>query len=160
MPKLRIYLDTSVINHLFHDDAPERQAATWELFENAIGPKAYDAFISSVVVDEIRRTPDPGRRSQLLDVIGQYELSILPDGGDEVDRLAQLYVQRGIIPVKEPEDALHVAYATLFEIDVLVTWNFRHLAKAKNVPLIQAVNLVEGYNRPLRLVTPLEVLEP
>jgi hypothetical protein len=45
-------------------------------------------------------------------------------------------------------------------MDILVTWNYRHLAKAKTATLIALVNSAEGYARPLRLLTPLEVLAP
>lgn len=74
--------------------------------------------------------------------------------------LATRYIEHGIIPAMKAEDALHVAYATVFELDVLVTWNFRHLARARTEALIGSVNVVEGYSKPLRLLTPLEVLRP
>jgi predicted nucleic acid-binding protein len=160
VPKPRIYLDTSVISHLFHEDAPESQAATVELFENAIAPRVYDVFISGLVVDELRRTNDAERRKALLDVIPRYGLTLLPEGTEEIDRLAQCYMDHGIIPADKIEDALHVAYATVFEMDILVTWNYRHLAKVKTATLIALVNSAEGYARPLRLLTPLEVLAP
>ena len=160
MPKLRIYLDTSVVSHLFHEDAPERKADTEEFFENAILPKAYETFISSVVLEELARTKNLVLRQRFLQATEHYQLDILPEGGNEVARLAALYMDRGVIPFRNPEDALHVAYATLFEMDSLVTWNFRHLARAKTAGLIGSINLVEGYMRPLRLQTPLELLQP
>jgi hypothetical protein len=45
-------------------------------------------------------------------------------------------------------------------MDILVTWNFRHLAKAKTASMVAGVNMLEGYSKQLRLLTPLEVLEP
>ena len=160
MPKLRIYLDTSVISHLFHDDTPERKAATGEFFERAVRPKAHDVFISAAVIDELNRTKDAALRAKFIAVVDGFGLSSLPEGEEEVDRLAAAYMAAGIIPTKKPEDALHVAYATVYEMDVLVTWNFRHLAKAKTAVSISGVNRLEGYSKPLSLLTPLEVLEP
>jgi predicted nucleic acid-binding protein len=157
---LRIYLDTSVISHLFHDDAPEWKAATEELFANTIAPGVHEAFVSTLVLDELDRTREPELRAKLLDVVRRYDLAVLPQGEQKVDDLAQLYLQQGIVPAAYPEDALHVAYATVFEMDVLVTWNFRHLAKARTADLVAGVNFLEGYTRPLKLLTPLEVLAP
>jgi len=51
MKKLRIYLDTSVINFLFADDAPEKRDITRKFFEKQIAD--YDVFVSAVVMDEI-----------------------------------------------------------------------------------------------------------
>lgn len=160
MPKLRIYLDTSVISHLFHHDMPERRLATEEFFENAILPKIHDAFISALVLDELSRTRDAGLRHKFIDAVTRYGLDLLPPDDSEVGRLARVYMDGGIPPSKKPEDAFHVTYATVFEMDALVTWNFRHIAKVRTAALVAGVNRIEGYAKPLLLLTPLEVLEP
>ncbi|NLO18933.1 MAG: type II toxin-antitoxin system VapC family toxin [Ignavibacteria bacterium] len=54
--KLKIYLDTSVINFLFADDAPEKKEITIDFFENYLSD--YDVYISSIVLAEIDRTTD------------------------------------------------------------------------------------------------------
>ncbi|MFH1004843.1 MAG: hypothetical protein V1781_05045 [Bacteroidota bacterium] len=51
-PKLKIYLDTSVPNFLFADDAPEKKDITIDFFENFIGKGKYHAFISEFVIAE------------------------------------------------------------------------------------------------------------
>lgn len=81
MPKLRIYLDTSVISHLFHDDAPERRADTEEFFENAVAQNAYDVFISLVVLEELTRTKNPVLRRLFLETVQRYGLESLPGVG-------------------------------------------------------------------------------
>jgi hypothetical protein len=47
---------------------------------------------------------------------------------DEIKRLAKLYVNEGIIPAKKDDDALHIAYSTFYEMDILLSWNYKHLA--------------------------------
>ena len=42
MKKLKIYLDTSVINFLFADDAPEKRDITIEFFEHYVKTKFYE----------------------------------------------------------------------------------------------------------------------
>ena len=72
--------------------------------------------------------------------------------------LAVTLVQSGIVPSCEPEDALHVAIATVSKMHYLVTWNFAHLAgpdaKQKLLDGLRAL----GHSPPL-LTTPEELLE-
>ena len=75
----------------------------------------------------------------------------------EIERLADRYLAQGIIPATKREDALHVAHATVHGLDILLSWNFRHLANVRREGLIAAVNQQEGYRHALRLLSPLEV---
>lgn len=157
MKRLRIYLDTSVINFLFADDAPDFQRETVRFFERY--PQVYDLFISDVVTLEIERDPDVDHREQLFSVILTHGVSTLPkDETGEIRRLASRYLDKGAIPKSKLEDALHVAYATVCEMDILLSWNFKHLANVNREARILAINLEEGYRFPLRLLSPLEVL--
>jgi hypothetical protein len=69
MRKHKIYLDTSVINFLFADDAPEKMDITKEYFENFIKLNVYNHFISEIVINEIERTQDNDHRNRLLKII-------------------------------------------------------------------------------------------
>ena len=158
MKKLRIYLDTSVINFVFADDAPDFMHATIEFFEDH--SVLYDLYVSNIVLLEIDRTADPEHRQRLHVVLAEHDVSVLPDEHvDEVRELAERYIQRGIIPKSKIEDAMHVAYATVHEMDVLLSWNFRHLANLNKESRVLALNIEEGYWHPLRLVSPLEVMD-
>jgi hypothetical protein len=50
-----------------------------------------------------------------------------------------------------------VAYSTVFEMDILLSWNFKHLANINKEKKILIVNKTHGYNYPFRLSNPLEV---
>lgn len=54
MRKLKLYLDTSVWNFFFADDAPEKRAVTKDFFD-LVKQGQYEVFISEVVFKEIRR---------------------------------------------------------------------------------------------------------
>ena len=69
MKKLKVYLDTSIINFLFADDAPNFKSITEEFFQKFVALQVYDIFISAVVIDEIDRTENEIKKSELLDVI-------------------------------------------------------------------------------------------
>ena len=157
MKKLKIYLDTSVINFIHADDAPDFRAATIDFFENFVKTERYDVFISDVVIAEIEKTQDPQKRLLLLDTIAGFRLRVL-FVDDEVNRLAQLYVAERVIPAKKLEDAQHIALAVVSQIEILLSWNFKHLANINKQLRIQAINDREGYLHPLILTNPLEVI--
>jgi len=48
--KLKIYLDTSVINFLYYEQSPDYQYATIELFENFILSNKYEAYFSLLLL--------------------------------------------------------------------------------------------------------------
>jgi len=154
MNKLRIYLDTSVVNFLFAEDSPDFRRMTEEFF--AKHAQKYELFASEVVILEIERDPDPQHRQKLLDALHRHPIAMLPSA-PEVERLADLYLARGVIPAKKREDALHVAYATVHGLDILLSWNFKHLANVRREALIAAINQQEGHWPTLRLLSPLEV---
>ena len=154
MKKLRIYLDTSIPNFLFAEDAPDFRRVTEEFF--AQHAQKYDLFASEVVILEIQRDPDPQHRQKLLDALRRHPITMLL-ADPEIERMADLYLARGIIPAKKWEDALHVAYATVHGLDILLSWNFKHLANVRREALIAALNQQEGHMHTLRLLSPLEV---
>ncbi len=159
MKKLRIYLDTSVINFLFADDAPEKRDITREFFATHFG--AYDVTISDLVLVEIGRTRDEKRRDLLRGAVSAYGLAPVAfseDDEDEIEGLAELYVREGVIPARKRDDAMHVAICTVLEYDVLLSWNFKDLANVRKQTRINAVNQQQGYLKPLLLLTPLEVM--
>lgn len=58
MKKLKLYLDTSVLNFLFAEDAPDFKNVTIDFFENYVAKEKYDVFISNVVIREIEKASD------------------------------------------------------------------------------------------------------
>lgn len=156
MRQLRVYLDTSVINFLFAEDAPDFRAATVDFFTRRSPARAL--FGSRVVLAEIGNDPNDKHRALLLEALNKYAVSILPTSmEEEVESLAKAYMMEGAIPVSKPADALHVAYATVHGMDILLSWNFKHLANIRREERVLAVNIRNGYRLPLRIVSPLEM---
>ena len=154
MRKLKLYVDTSVWNFYFADDAPEKRDVTKEFFD-LVQQGRYEVFISEVVIKEINDAPEP-KKAQLGGLIKDcpvVELEIT----EPVDELAKSYMAKGILPAKKEDDALHVAMATVAEMDALVTWNFQHLANLRKVELFHSASLEMGYFKKLEIVTPMEV---
>jgi len=154
--KIRLYLDTSVWNFPFADDAPEKQSITVS-FLNNLPQSPYEIYISSVVFEEIDVAPQE-KRQRLHDLIRFHAPKDIPLS-DEIRELAREYIRQGAIPAAMPEDALHVACAAVEELDALISWNMRHIANLRRQAKVQAVNSLKGYNKPLLLLTPMEVSE-
>ena len=68
---------------------------------------------------------------------------------EECEELAQFYQNSGILPAKKIEDALHVALATIHQMDILVSWNHRHMANVRKAEQYQAANLIWGTEKHL-----------
>ena len=159
MKRLSVYLDTSVLSFLFADDEPELREITREFFDRYLD--RYEVAVSEVLLFEIGLTSDPVLRSRLQDAVTRYRLPIIhltEEEQAEVLALAQQYIDDGAIPARKREDAMHLAIATVREYDILLSWNFRHLANIRKETQVNAVNLQAGYGRPLNLLNPMEVM--
>ena len=157
--QIKIYLDTSVINFLYYDLAPDYMDATIELFENFIKEQKYDTYISAYVLDEINATKDALKKEQLLYTFVKYPIKTIEITDiQELQTVADFYIQSKIIPEKKYLDALHIATAVVYEIDYLVSWNFRHLANLTKERMIHSANLQMGYTKEIRITTPLELI--
>jgi predicted nucleic acid-binding protein len=154
MKKLKLYLDTTVWNYTFADDSPQHQAETLEFFQR-VRMGLYDVFYSEAVIFEVEAAPMPRRHlvEKLIEEISPTKL----DPKREIKDLAEQYLKRAVLPKRSYVDALHIAFSTFYQMDALVSWNFRHLANMSRRNRVMAVNIENGYNFPVQLVTPLEV---
>jgi predicted nucleic acid-binding protein len=155
----KIYLDTSVISFLYADDAPEKQEITIDFFDNFIKTGIYQATISEFVLQEIENTENELLREKLKAAVLDYPIEIITKiNEDELQRMAYSYISEGVIPAKKLLDALHVAVCTVMSINFLVSWNYKHLANINRERRIVAVNLENNYINPLRIITPIELI--
>lgn len=154
MKRPQLYLETSVWNYYFADDAPEKKEITLRFFDK-VRQGEYEIFISDIVIEEIGRADDSKKRS-LLNIIAEYNPTRLIIS-EEVAELAQQYISEGALPASKIEDAMHAAVAAVFEVDALISWNLKHLANLKKMELINAINIKAGYFKRLELITPMEV---
>jgi len=139
----RIYVETSVWNFEFAEDAPEKQAITRQFFVEA-RKGAFELYASDVVLQELRAASEP-RRSQLLrflDTVGPSLLDVSPAAIE----LGQEYVRVGAVPERYANDGLHVAVATVEEMDIILSWNMKHIVKSATRRKVHGINLLAGYH--------------
>lgn len=156
MKKLKIYLDTSVLSFYYADDAPDFKKATIEFFHSHINK--FEVFISDIVLFEINKTVNEQLKENLINIIDNYPVQILNINTEEIFIISELYIKEKVIPKNKREDALHIAISTFYEMDVLLSWNFKHLANINKQLLINSINEKEGYLKKLNLLNPLEVI--
>jgi predicted nucleic acid-binding protein len=149
--RLRIYVDTSVIGGCLD---PEFEEASRRLFQRFLRGE-YILVLSSVAAGELDDAPDEVR--MVADEVPEQYVERVQLGPD-AEHLAKLYLGAGVIPRRMTADAQHIAIATLAEVDVLVSWNFKHIVNLSRIKGYNAVNLGMGY-RPLEIRTPREVLD-
>ena len=161
MKKLKVYLDTSIINFLIVEDSPDYRVDTELFFETVIATNKIESYVSRVVFEEINNTVEINKREELLNIFKKYphiKTLVAEDKNvKEIEYLVNEYINNKIIPVKKIADAFHVAYSTVFEMDILLSWNFKHLANVNKEQKISIVNKMNGYNYPFRMANPLEV---
>jgi hypothetical protein len=147
--KPRIYTDTSVIGGCEDDEFRESSRRLIEAF--ASGELTLVLF--ELTLRELETAPAEVRRV-LARVPPSYieTLSLSP----EAEELAAAYVDDGAIGARMRADALHIAIATVARVDVLVSWNFKHIVNLKRIHAYNAVNLKRGYPL-LEIRTPREV---
>lgn len=150
MKKLKIYLDTSVISHLEAPDRPDWMKDTRKLWE-AIQSGEFEVFISPVDILELDACPEP-KRSALAKQIKNIPYTLLQET-NEVVSLATRYLDAGILRKQSFDDCLHIAYACVYNCDMLVSWNFKHLVNIKTISGVKSVNALVGY-REMPIYTP------
>lgn len=76
----------------------------------------------------------------------------------DASALAETYLKEGIVTERSRVDAQHIATATVYRVDVLVSWNFKHIVNLERIRGCNSVNLRLGYPL-LEIRTPVEVLK-
>jgi len=148
MKKLRIYIDTSVIGGCFDDEFKDISNRLFASFQNDM----FIPVVSETVIDELTNAPE-----HIQDKIKELDNLLIFENTTEVIDLAQKYLDINIVTEKYYDDALHIASATVNKVDVLVSWNFKHIVNLNRIHLFNSVNLREGYSV-LEIRSPREVL--
>ena len=159
MRKLKVYFDTSIISFIYADDSPEKRDITIEFLNEYIDE--YDVSVSRFVIAEIENTIDNLLKDKLLNALKAYPINIIEIEEFEqtiVFELANEYINKGVIPEQKFDDAIHIAICTIKDFDILLSWNFRHIANIKKQIKVNNINKEQGYLKELYLLNPMEVI--
>lgn len=131
MHKRKIYLDTSVISHLTADDTPEKMRDTLKLWEE-IKQDKWDVIVSRVALDEIDECQEP-KKTTLLRLLGEIGYDTATET-EETDALVDAYMKFGVLSRKSYDDCRHIAVATYYNCDIILSWNFKHFVNSELLP--------------------------
>jgi len=147
----KVYLETTLFNFYFAETRGQYYGKTIEycrdarLFFEAIEAGEFEPYTSEYVVGELRRTRNERRRDEMLKLVKDCGVRVLPED-EKAEWLADMYIEATAIPATHRTDALHIASATVNGLDFIVSQNFEHIIKDKAIRLTAMVNEAEGYD--------------
>ena len=139
--KLRLYLETTVFNYYF-DENRDGHEDTVRLFE-AIGDGEYEAYTSEYAVNELEVTPEP-KRGKMLNLLEKYGISAI-ESNEAARELTKRYIYEGIFTENQRLDSSHVAVASIYGLDCLISYNFKHINRVRTKVYTARINQEEGY---------------
>lgn len=155
MRKTKIYLDTSVINYLDAPHMPSQMQDTLKLWDVFVVGNVFDVVISDIVEHEIQACPEP-KLSFFVEKMAEIRYTVVTQT-DEITTLARQYVEYGVLNLKNLNDLLHIAHATVSGCQKITSWNFKHFVNYKTMDRVNAVHLIAGYN-PVKIASPTMIL--
>ncbi len=150
--KRTVYLDATIPSYLFDERESIKTyievTRKWWEEENS----HFDIWVSEETIAELSVGNYP-RQVEILIFVA--ELQVLP-ADERALEIAQIYLDNYVMPQVLKGDALHLAYATFYKFDFLLTWNCNHLANANKRQHIRIINTRMNLPTP-EIITPLEL---
>jgi predicted nucleic acid-binding protein len=150
---LRVYIETTIPSY-YYDARPnvaQKHRSTriwWDEHR-----QDFELTTSPAVIAELK-SGNHSQKSEKLALVAS--LPILRPGKEIADIIA-VYIRQFVMPSEPVADAAHLAFASYYGCDVLLTWNCAHLANASKYVHIRTVNQKLGLPAPL-ITTPLQLM--
>jgi hypothetical protein len=151
-----IYIETSILGHLTARPSQnvilianmEITRQWWEDYR-----QKFNLYISQIVLDEIAQG-DQEIAKKRLELVKDFTLLKTYQSARS---LALEFINKSNLPTKAANDALHIAIATIYELDYLIAWNCKHIANAQIQKKLSQISRGFGYQLPT-LCTPYELI--
>ena len=150
--RLRVYADTSVFGGCLDDEFADDS----KVFFDEVKSGRFTLVVSSVTLRELLDAPEDVRR--ILASLPADNVENFPDC-PEIVELRDAYIEASVVGPGSREDAEHVAAASIADVDMIVSWNFKHIVHFEKISGYHGVNLIRGY-KPVNIYSPKEVIEP
>jgi predicted nucleic acid-binding protein len=152
--KEKVYLDSTIPSFYYEERGATKNfiEVTRRWWDNE--SQNYDLWISDAVFQEISSGEYPGKEKilELIKKIPALQYSI------DLEHIVAFYIDNFVMPKSLIGDAIHLAYASFYEMEYLLTWNCNHLANANKRKHIRVINGRLGLNTP-EITTPLELFK-
>ncbi len=146
----RFYLDTSVIGGVFDTEFEEHSSILFEKIK--LGQ--IKAVISEITERELSKA-----RKEIRDFFESMPKSSIEyvEITQDAVQLADTYVSEKVVGKTSRNDCLHIAIATVSRVDILVSWNFKHIVNIYRIRGYNSVNIRLGYPS-LEIRSPKEIV--
>jgi predicted nucleic acid-binding protein len=147
--KQKIYIDTSVVGGYFDDEFSEDTM----LFFDRIRRSELLIIVSDLLEAELLGAPEFVRK--LLPTIDAQNIERIKLTPEAIE-LADKYIDAKVVGKTSRADCQHIAIATLYNADVLVSWNFKHIVNLEKIRGYNGINLQNGHKM-IEIRTPKEI---
>ena len=139
MKQQRIYIDTSIVGGFYDAEFEKETKLLFKRLEN----KEVVFVVSSMLGKELYDAPEHVKiLLQKYDKFCFEEVEMT----NEAEQLANKYIAEKVIGRTSYEDCCHIALATIHKVDVLASWNFKHIVNLDRIKGYNGVNLKMGYS--------------
>ena len=156
--RLKVYLETSFVSYLTGDATVNAKVAADQAFTRLWWTQERpqcDIFISAYTAAESSKGREASVRKRMEALEG---LPLVSANDDTVIALAGKLLEAHALPPGETTDALHIAAAAVGGMDVLLTWNCRHMANPHTLPRTKEIVRAAGFHCP-DIMTPKTFIE-
>jgi len=134
----RIYIDTSIVGGFFDEEFEKETKLLFQRLED----REIVFVVSDVLKKELLKAPPPVR-----ELLQQYEKHGFEhvELTMEAETLANCYIAENVVGKTCLEDCQHIAIATINKVDILASWNFKHIVNIARIRGYNSVNMKKGY---------------
>ena len=146
----KVYIDTSVVGGYF-----DEEFSLWtKLFFESIQNGSFKIAVSELLYTELANAPEHVR-NLIVNIPDEFKVHV--EYNEEAKLLANKYIKANIVGQASLIDCRHIATATVNNLDILTSWNFKHIVNLDKIYLYNGINLQYGY-RAIEIRTPREIL--
>ncbi|MEO8852669.1 MAG: hypothetical protein ABI359_02765 [Ginsengibacter sp.] len=136
----RLYFDTSVFGGVYDEEFEEISIL---LFEKVKLGKIICVY-SDLSETELKNAPEKVRNF-FIDLPKNYTEFV--EVTEEAYLLAEKYLAEKVVGKTSADDCKHIATATISKVDILVSWNFKHIVNVFRIRGCNSINLRYGYSQ-------------
>jgi predicted nucleic acid-binding protein len=149
--KQRFYLDTSVFGGVFDEEFTEFSLQLFERIKIGEITCIYSELVESELVKAPKRV-----RTYFKELPAQYLEKV--EVNDDILALATKYVDEKVVGQTSFDDCIHIATATYYKVDILVSWNFKHIVNVYRIRGYNSINIRMNYSV-LEIRSPKEIID-
>ncbi len=153
--KRSVYIETTIPSYYYENRKGVKFVAWREITHEWWSKfrRYYEPVCSEVVIYELERGSHPSQKEKikLLPNVDRLAYTTI------IDEIVEDYIKHNLVPREYGGDAYHLAYASYYGIDFLMTWNCNHLANPNKFHHMHIINGRLGLHTPI-ICTPEQLL--